>query len=143
MDKQSVLFICPHNSARSQMAAAFLNTLAPDHYSASCAGLEAGPPDQLAVNTMKEAGIDISLYKVKPVNEFIDGKEWFNALITICDEALAEKCPFFPLDGLRLNWNIPDPAQLTGTAEEKTWKISLIRDLIRNHVERFIRSQHR
>ncbi len=139
MSRIKVLFVCVHNSARSQMAEAFLNTLAGDRYQAESAGMEPGALNPLAVEVMKEAGIDISHNKTKSVFEKYKNGELFSYVITVCDEASAEMCPIFP--GLRtetIHWSFEDPASFTGTPEEKLEKARLLRDAIKEKVLKFI-----
>jgi arsenate reductase len=136
--RKKVLFICVHNSARSQMAEAFLNTLAGDRFFSQSAGLEPGNLNPLAVQIMKEASIDISHNKTKGVFEFVKNGELFSYVITVCDEASAEKCPIFPGITTQLHWSVNDPASFTGTDEEKLKKTRKVRDDIRSRVEQFI-----
>ena len=137
MDKIKVLFVCSHNSARSQMAEGFLNNIAGDRFQAESAGMEPGTLNPLAVEVMKEAGIDISRNKTKSVFEKYNNGELFSYVITVCAEA--ETCPIFP--GLRmetLHWHFEDPATFTGTHEEKMAKTRRVRDAIREKVAGFI-----
>jgi arsenate reductase len=135
MRKEKVLFVCIHNSARSQMAEAWLNHLYGDHFEAHSAGLEAGTLNPLVVAAMKEVGIDISHKKTQTVFSLFSKGELFSCVITVCDEASAEQCPVFPGATTRLHWSFPDPAQLPGTEEEKLAKIRTIRDDIKTAVE--------
>lgn len=95
-NKTRVLFVCVHNSARSQMAEAFLNTLAEDTFSASSAGLEPGPLNPLAVEVMKEADIDISRNTTKSVFALYKSGALFGYVIAVCDAEAAQRCPTFP-----------------------------------------------
>ena len=90
-----VLFVCIHNSARSQMAEAFLNSLGGDRFEAMSAGLEPGVLNPLVVKVMQEAGIDISKNQTKSVFDLFDRGEAFAYVITVCDAARAEACPLF------------------------------------------------
>ncbi len=135
MQKQKVLFICVHNSARSQMAEASVNHLYGDLFEAQSAGLEPGTLNPLAVKVMKEAGIDISRNKTKSVLDFVKSGDLFPYVITVCDETSAGRCPMFPGITKRLHWSIPDPSTVTGTPEEKLEKVRAIRDAIRSSVE--------
>ncbi len=139
MDKKKVLFVCIHNSARSQMAEAFLNSLAGDRFEAESAGLEPGSLNPLAVEAMKEIGIDISGNRVKGVFEFIKAGKLFHHVITVCDETSGNRCPIFPGYAKRLHWNFPDPSALEGTHEEKLNKTREIRDQIRGRIEAWIK----
>jgi arsenate reductase len=135
MDKKRVLFVCIHNSARSQMAEAFLNELEGDRFEAESAGLEPGALNPLAVEAMKEIEIDISRYKTKSVFDFIKQGKLFHYVITVCDETSGSRCPIFPGYAKRLHWNFPDPSALEGTHEEKLQKTRDIRDQIRAKIE--------
>src|ERR1022692_467871 len=118
-----VLFVCIHNSARSQMAEAFLNQLGGEKFQAESAGLEPGVLNPLVVESMKEAGIDISENRTKDVFEFFKQGKIFSYVITVCDEASAEKCPVFPGMAKSLHWSFSDPSSFTGTKEEMMIKI--------------------
>lgn len=136
--KIKVLFVCIHNSARSQMAEAFLNQLAGDRFEAQSAGLEPGVLNPLAVEVMREAGIDISGKPTKSVWDCYKRGAIFNYVITVCDQASAERCPIFPGITKRLHWSFADPAALPGSREEKIEAARRIRDEIRQSVLTFI-----
>jgi arsenate reductase (thioredoxin) len=133
--KQKVLFICVHNSARSQMAEAFLNDICGDHFEAHSAGLEPGTLNLLAVETMREIGIDISRKGTQSVFDVFRSGELFAYVITVCDETSAERCPIFAGVTQRLQWSFPDPAALEGTREERLEGTCEIRDQIRERIE--------
>jgi arsenate reductase len=135
MHKKKVLFVCVHNSARSQMGEAWLNHLYGDRFEAHSAGLEAGKLNPLAITAMKEAGIDISHKKTQTVYNLFSKGELFSYVITVCDEASAEQCPVFHGPVKRLQWSFPDPSQLTGTEEERLAKVRTIRDDIKAKIE--------
>ncbi len=143
MDKKRVLFLCVHNSARSQMAEAFLTALAGDRFEAMSAGLEPGDLNPLAVEVMKEAGIDISYNKTKSVFDIYKRGELFSFVITVCDARAAQRCPIFPGVTTTLNWSFEDPASFSGRLEEKTVKTRKVRDEIRAKVEAFIEGEGR
>ena len=139
MEKPRVLFVCIHNSARSQMAEAFLNRLAGDRFHAESAGMEPGVLNPLAVEVMKEEGIDISGNRTKSVFEKYRRGELYAYVVTVCDEASAEACPIFP--GLRthtLHWSFEDPAWFTGSFVEKLEKTRRVRDAIKRRVLQFM-----
>lgn len=138
MKKTKVLFVCEHNSARSQMAEAFLNTFAGDKFEAESAGLESGKLNPIVVKAMNEEGIDISKNKTKAVLDLFKKGNNYNFVITVCDESVAERCPIFPGIVTRLSWNIPDPSRLEGTEEEKLEKTRIIRDTIKDKIQKFI-----
>jgi arsenate reductase len=133
-----VLFVCIHNSARSQMAEAYLNALGGGRFEARSAGIEPGKLNPVVVEALRLDGIDISHNRVKAVEEFIDRGEKFDYLITVCDETAAERCPFVPGTGKRDHWGFPDPSAITGTVEERLAAILPIRDAIKQRIEEFI-----
>jgi len=135
--KKNVIFICIHNSARSQMAEAYLKHFASDKFEVWSAGLEPGKLNPLAVKAMALDGIDISKNGTKSVDEFIDGHIKFDFVVTVCDETAAEACPFFPGQGTRLHWGFQDPSGLSGTEEEKLSRTIQIRDQIKEKVKGF------
>jgi len=134
-----VLFICVHNSARSQMAEAFLKELGKDHFFAESAGLEAGVLNPLAVEVMKKVGIDISENTTKSAFEFLKQGRLYNYVVTVCDASSGERCPIFPGITKRLHWGFDDPSSLTGSDEEKLEKTRKIRDQIKEAVKDFIK----
>ncbi len=139
MAKIKVLFVCVHNSARSQMAEAFLNNLAGEKFSAESAGLEPGTLNPFVVEAMKEIGTDISGNKTKSVFDFFKQGRLFDFVIAVCDATNGERCPIFPGVTRRLNWSFEDPASFTGTHDEKLAKTRLVRDKIKSEVENFIK----
>jgi arsenate reductase len=142
MEKIKVLFVCVHNSARSQMAEAFLNQLAGDKFKAESAGLEPGTLNPLVVEVMKEIGIDISTNQTKSAFDLFKNGRMFQYVITVCDAASAERCPLFPGVTKRLGWSFEDPASFTGTHEEKLARTRIVRDKIKLTVENFINEYH-
>lgn len=136
--KIKVLFVCIHNSARSQMAEAFLKLLGGDRFEVESAGIEPGNLNPLVVKSLQEIGIDISGNHTKDVFEFIKKGTLFNYVITVCDETSAERCPIVPGHSQRLHWGFPDPSTLTGTDEEKLQAIRIIRDDIKTTVANWI-----
>lgn len=133
--KQKVLFICIHNSARSQMAEAWLNHLCRDYFEAQSAGLEPGQLNPLAVQAMAEAGIDISKKKTQSSFDVFKSGQLFSYVVTVCDETSADRCPIFPGPAKRLHWSFPDPSTVTGDEQEKLRKVRVIRDEIRSKIE--------
>ncbi len=133
---KKVLFLCTGNSCRSQMAEGFLRHLAGDRYEVFSAGID--PADRVnprAVKVMQEIGIDISHHRSKPVMDFL--KQSFDHVITVCDHA-KEVCPVFPGKYKSLHWNLEDPANATGTEEEKLAFYRTIRDQIKEHITEFL-----
>jgi arsenate reductase len=137
MEKEKVLFVCVHNSARSQMAEAWMNHLCGNHFEAESAGLEPGVLNPLVITTMMEVGIDISGKTTRSVFDVYKSGELFSYVITVCDESAAEGCPIFPGPAKCLHWSFPDPSTLRGTEQEKLIAIREIRDSIRKAVEEF------
>jgi arsenate reductase (thioredoxin) len=125
--KTRVLFLCTHNSARSQMAEGFLRSIAGDRLVIASAGLEPAGVHPLAIRVMQEIGIDISGQTSKPVKPFL-GEVW-HYVITVCDHA-NEYCPIFPFPSRRLHWGFPDPSQASGTEEERLQVFRRVRDEI-------------
>src|SRR5438094_2396789 len=117
--KQRVLFICVHNSARSQIAEAFLDKICGDQFEAHSAGLEPGKLNPLAVEAMREIGIDISQKRTQSVFDVFKSGELFSYVISVCDETSAERCPIFPGVAKRLHWSFADPAALTARRQER------------------------
>ncbi len=134
MDKQRVLFLCTGNSARSQMAEAFLRIHGGDQFEAYSAGLEPKGINPLTVRVMHEAGVDISSQSSKGVGEYL-GKVHFQYLITLCDDA-EKNCPTaWPGVNNRLHWAFDDPAAATGTDEQKLAKFREVRDAIEHMIQ--------
>jgi len=138
MKKIRVLFICVHNSARSQMAQALLLHLAGDRFYAESAGLEPGELNPLAVEVMNEISIDISNNTTDSVFAYSRQKREYDYIITVCDAANAERCPYFPGKAKRLHFGFADPSTFTGTSEEKLAKTREVRNEIKKTLENFI-----
>lgn len=132
MIKKKVLFICTHNSARSQIAESLLNALYGDRYDAHSAGTEPTQVNPYAVRVMAEIGIDISKNRAKSIEEF-RGKE-FDYVITLCDTA-KEMCPFFPTSGKYLHKGFDDPSQFVGTDDSILSHFRVLRNQIRDWIE--------
>ncbi len=139
MEKVKVLFVCVHNSARSQMAEAYLKQLGNDQFEVESGGLEPGDLNQFVVEVMKEVGIDISNNQTKSVFDFYTQGRKFDFVISVCDAAAAERCPIFPSQTNRLNWSFEDPSSFSGTTDEKLAKTRLIRDRIKAKIENLIK----
>lgn len=137
--KYKVVFICIHNSARSQMAEAFLNELGKGKYEAESAGIAPGRLNQDVVKAMAEVGLDISNKQAKAVLDLIGQGKHYDAVITVCGAATAEKCPVFPGEGKRIAWSFPDPSEFTGTKEQVMEQTRQVRDAIRQEVKGFVR----
>ena len=135
MAKQNVLFICVHNSARSQMAEAWLNHLCGDRFAAESAGLEPGTINPLVVEVMREAGLDLSQKKTRAVFDVWKSGKLFQYVIAVCAESEEKGCPIFPGVTTRLSWPFPDPSRVGGTDEERLQQVRRIRDSIRTRIE--------
>lgn len=135
MSKTRVLFVCVHNSARSQMAEAFLNTLYGDHFEAMSAGLEPGVLNPYVVRAMQEVGIDIAGAATKSVFALCQAGHLYSYVVTVCDPEAAERCPIFPGVTRRLHWGFPDPSLAAGNDEEIMTQVRRVRDAIRRQVE--------
>jgi arsenate reductase len=138
MGKSRVLFLCTHNSARSQMAEGLLRRLGGGRFEAFSAGTEATLVRPLAIRAMAELDIDISAQESKSLDRYLT--QPFDAVITVCDQA-AEACPVFPGAKRRLHWSFPDPSKATGTEEQQLAVYRAVRDDIWAHIEREILSQ--
>ena len=140
--KKKVLFICVHNSARSQMAAALLNKRCGEFFDAHSAGLDPGTLNPLAVEVLREMDIDISKNKTQAVFDVFKSGELFAYVITVCDESEAESCPIFPGVATRLHWSFPDPSKFAGPIEEKREQTRRVRDKIDDQIRQFC-AEHR
>ncbi len=140
MKQIKVLFLCIHNSARSQMGEAYLKKFANDLFMAESAGLEAGTLNPFAIKAMAMDGIDISQNKTKNVFDFHREGKSFDFVITVCDEANASRCPLFTGPHKKINWSFEDPSSFTGTEEEQLIMTIKIRDQIKTAVLDFIHS---
>lgn len=137
MSKQRVLFLCTGNSARSQMAEAFLRRYAGDIFEPHSAGLEPKGINPLTVKVMEEAGIDISGQTSKGIETYL-GKTHFEYLITVCADA-DQNCPTFGSGvDTRLHWSLEDPARFEGSDEEKLAKFRQVRDLIEERIRQWV-----
>jgi arsenate reductase len=134
MDKKRVLFICTHNSARSQMAEGIMNALYGDKFQAFSAGTNPSKVNPLAIEVLKEIGIDISHHRSKSIDEFKG--ETFDYVVTVCDNA-KENCPYFPGGKKYVHRGFMDPASVEGTYEEKLSAFRKVRDEILNWIKEF------
>src|SRR5579863_8424187 len=130
--KRRVLFLCTHNSARSQMAEGLLRSLGGDSFEVFSAGTEATLVRPLAIRAMAELGIDISGQQSKTLDRFLN--EPFDEVITVCDTA-AEACPVFPGAAHPKHWSLEDPSQATGPEEEQLAVYRRVRDELRSYIE--------
>ena len=136
-NKKRVLFLCTGNSARSQMAEAFLRQYAGENFEAFSAGLEPKGVNPLTNRVMSEVGIDISSQKSKSVSEYL-GKVFIQTLITVCDNA-EKNCPTsWPGIVNKLHWSFEDPAAFIGTEDEKLSKFREVRDQIDQKIQTWV-----
>ena len=138
-----ILFVCIHNSARSQMAEAFANQFGAEKIIAESAGLKKGKLNPFVVEVMHDINIDISKNDTNTVEEFISAGKEFDYLITVCDETNGERCPIYP--GLvkdRIHWTFEDPSAVKGSIEEKLEFARKVRDQIKVKVEEFVEDFH-
>jgi len=138
MDKKKVLFICVHNSARSQMAEAFLKQMAGDRFEVESAGLKPGKLNPVVVEVMKEVGVDISQNKTKSVFDFFKQGKQYDYVVTVCDESQSGACPVFPGKGERLHWSFDDPSSFQGAMEERLEKTREVRDKIKRRIMKWL-----
>ncbi len=136
---EKVLFVCIHNSARSQMAEAFVNKYGDGKIAAESAGLEPGNLNPIVVEAMQEVGIDISKNLTKSVFDFYKNGNLYSYVITVCDEASSEQCPIFPGNAARLHWGFPDPSSFKGSHEEKLLGTRKIRDEIEAKIKAWVK----
>jgi arsenate reductase len=132
-----VLFLCTHNSARSQMAEGFLRAMADDRFEAGSAGTEKTSVNPLAIRAMAERGIDLGGHTSKVYSDLAP-PSW-DYLITVCDDA-NERCPWVPGSVKRLHWSFPDPSRATGTEEERLAVFRRVRDQIQERLTGWLRT---
>jgi arsenate reductase len=140
MSRQRVLFLCTGNSARSQMAEAFLRRYGNGQFEVHSAGLEPKGVNPLTIRVMNEAGIDISGHTSKGIETYL-GKTLFQTLITVCDDA-DKNCPtVWPGVNTRLHWSFEDPARFEGSEEERLAKFREVRDQIQARIKEWVAGQ--
>ena len=138
MAKEKVLFVCIHNSARSQMAEALLRKLGAERFDVESAGIEPGQLNPVVVEVLQEEGIDISGKKTQAVSDLLRQGKHYGYVITVCDETSAERCPIFPGTGRRLHWGFTDPSKFEGTREEKLARTREVRDQICQKIQEWL-----
>jgi len=137
--KPRILFLCTGNSARSQMAEAWLKRYAGEHFEVYSAGLEPKGLNPYTIRVMEEAGLDMSAHRSKALTEYMN-KIQFSYLITVCSNA-DERCPFFPGMGIRMHWPFEDPAAAQGSDAEIIAKFRLVRDQIKGRIKKWLYQQ--
>lgn len=138
MIKEKVLFVCIHNSARSQMAEEYLKLYGGEKFEVESAGLEPGTLNPIVVDVLKEDGIDISGKKTNDAFKFFREGRAYNYVVTVCDETSGERCPLFPGKSERLHWSFTDPSSFTGTYEEKLEKTRAVSQEIKSKIKEFL-----
>lgn len=134
-----VLFVCIHNSARSQMAEAFLNDLGAGSFIAESAGIDASTINPLIVKVMREIGYDLSNKQTHSVFDYFQEGRKYDVLIKVCDQVHGQKCPIFPSVRTNLSWNFSDPAEFQASEQEKLEMARELRDQIKDMITAFIR----
>ncbi|MFP4115547.1 MAG: hypothetical protein ACOCU9_03185 [Spirochaetota bacterium] len=137
-EKRKVLFVCVHNTARSQIAEAYLRHYADDLFEVESAGLEPGALNPIVVEAMADDGFDISDKMPQSVVDLYKAGRTYTYVITVCSREAEENCPVFPGPVRRLSWPFPDPAQFSGTHEEKLAKTIEVRNVIKEEVRQFV-----
>ncbi|MCL5125753.1 MAG: arsenate reductase ArsC [Deltaproteobacteria bacterium] len=137
MTKKKVIFLCTGNTARSQMAEAFLRKYANDKFEVYSAGLEPSQINPLTKNVMEEIGLDLKGQESKGLEQFL-GKNDFSYVITVCGHA-DEKCPMFPGNSVRIHWPFDDPACVQGSVEEKLAEFRKTRDQIEHQIKSWLK----
>src|SRR5438270_2791777 len=133
--KKRVLFLCTGNSCRSQMAEGFLRAYGGAEYEAHSAGTKPSTVNPMAIQVMREAGIDISGHRSKNVSEYVG--QHFPLVVTVCDNA-KEHCPIFPGPCIREHWPFDDPAEATGTPGQRLAVFRTVRDQIAGRIRSFV-----
>lgn len=131
MKKPRVLFVCSHNSGRSQIAEELLRKYGGRDYEVESAGLEPRPINKLVIEVLKEEGIDISEKVPRDVFPLFDEGKVYTYVITVCSKQAHEACPLFPGVQRRINWPFPDPETFTGSRQEKLAKVRELKDSIK------------
>ncbi len=137
--KARVLFICVHNSGRSQMAEALLNQMAGDRFRAESAGFQPTRINPLVVETMEEIGIDLSQNRTQSVFRLYQQGNLYDYVITVCEESTENQCPLFPGVTRRLNWPFDNPEDFGGSREEKLKQVRRVRDEIKTKIQDWLR----
>jgi len=136
--KAKVLFICVHNSARSQMSEELLRKLAGDKFEVESAGFAPSSINKLVVKVMKEEGIDLTEKKTQSVFSLVKAQKYYGFVITVCNRAKESDCPIFPGVPKRLHWDLENPEDFTGTEEEQTDKVKELKEQIKQLIIGFI-----
>ncbi|TGC07493.1 arsenate reductase ArsC [Methanolobus halotolerans] len=138
-NKTKVLFICVHNSGRSQIAEEYLKRIAGDKFEVESAGLEPTQIDPFVQKVMEEDGFDLTDKKTQSAWDLFRKGKLYKYVITVCNKAYEKDCPIFPRPYIQLNWPYPDPESFNGTDEEKLAQVRSLRDSIKKRVEQFVK----
>ncbi|MBN2109970.1 MAG: arsenate reductase ArsC [Methanosarcinaceae archaeon] len=137
-DKIKVLFICVHNSGRSQIAEEYLKRIGGDRFEVESAGYRPTSLHPLVLKVMEEDGFDLSGKKTQSTWDLFKEGRLFGYVITVCDREYEEECPLFSRPFVQLNWPYPDPESFTGTDEEKLDQARILRDSIKTRIVQFV-----
>ncbi len=137
----AVLFICTHNSARSQMAEAYLRKFAGDRFQVESAGIEPGKLNPYVVRAMQEDGVDISGKQTQGVLDLLKKGRSYNFVIAVCSKEAADRCPIFPGRAKRFVWPFADPSTFTGSDDAVMSRVREVRDAIKARVQEFVREE--
>lgn len=137
-NKHKILFVCIHNSARSQMAEAFLKKYGGDTFVAESAGLEPGTLNPNVVKVMQEIGVNLTGKPTQGVFDLFQQGRLYNAVITVCDKEAAERCPLFPGMVKRIAWSFKDPSSFTGSPDEILQETRQVRNEIEQQIKAFV-----
>jgi len=133
-----VLFVCEHNSARSQMAEVFLKNLGGNAFEVESGGIEAGIINPLVIEVMQERGYDLQEKTTQTTLNLLKQDKSYDIIITVCSKKASEQCPIFPGRALRMNWPFDDPSKIEGDKDAKLIAIRRIRDQIEGKIKEFI-----
>jgi arsenate reductase (thioredoxin) len=139
--KIKVLFICIHNSARSQIAEEYLRNLGGERFEVESAGYLPTEVNPLVIQVMKEEGIDLTGKKTQSVFQLYKSQQFYGYIITVCQRAKEENCPVFPGMAKQIHWDLENPDDYVGSGEERLNKLRLLRDKIKSMVMQFIDEQ--
>jgi len=140
MGKTKVLFVCEHNSARSQISEELLRKMAGELFEVQSAGLEPGMINPFVVEVMKEEGVDLTGKQTRDVFELYKAGKLYEYVVTVCDPEVDDKCPVFPGIVKRCNWPFPDPSRFEGTEESKLAQVRDLKEQIKKKIEDFIQT---
>ena len=133
-----VLFVCEHNSARSQMAEAFLKKIGGDVFEVESGGIEAGIINPLIIEVMQEKGYNLQEKTTQTTLNLLKQGKRYDIIITVCSREASEQCPIFPGRALRMNWPFDDPSKVAGDKNTKLETIRKIRDKIEEKIKAFV-----